>query len=201
MRSVSSLVISKTYEKEIEGVCALCGPTLSPAFYPLEEVVSDNFVYYNKVRGNKLCQRCVEMWRDDRFRRSSFLATSNGVMFIKPKEAVQFLLSPTYPFVIYLTKTYKKQGWLEGFRNISVSSNIFYIHTDFVGCVQTTWEEVKSLLTAVEKVISNKIPKTRLVSMDVNTYKKILEFGLEEEYKLIREYTNTPVLEVVMYVT
>lgn len=198
--SISRLVIDKSYSEEKQGTCALCGPTLSPSFYPLEGVVSDNFVYYNKIRGAKICQRCLEFWKDDRFRRSSFIATPGEVRFVKPKEVVPFLLSPVYPFVVYLTKSYKKQGWIDGFRNISTDKSLFFIHTDFVGCVKTEEEEVKNLLTIVRKMTDSKIPKTHLLDMNMTTYRKILELGLEEEYKIIKEYKNSQILEVVIYV-
>jgi len=185
----------------IEGICAFCGYTKSDEFYEFSEVVSDNFVYYNKIKGKKICDKCYRVFKDQRFRYSSFVATSGKVEFLKPKEILNFLYNPVYPNFIYLTKTFKKQGWVDGFEKVSISPEFFYIHTDFVGCIQVDYQEFMNVLRKFQKLVEAKIPKTSIVVEEtISSYRKVLESGLETEFSEVKKYRNTGILEVLAYV-
>lgn len=199
MKSISRFIFPDC--KNIEGVCAFCGHVKTKIFFDLEKVVSDNFVYFTKVKGNQVCYSCYQLFKDGRFRNSCFIAVQDKVNFVKRSDILPFLVSPIYPFVVYVTKSYKKQGWLDGMRYISLSNDLFFIHTDFVGVVKTTYDEFVNLVEIVKKLLSNKISKKHILGDEnIYLYKVLIEKNLEEEFEFVKKYRNNPLLEVVVYV-
>lgn len=201
MESVSRICFG-VKEKRVKGVCGLCGEVETSEFIPINKIFSENFVYYPKIKTGNLCFECSLFFQEEKFRKSCFFATPHEVEFLKAKEVFQKIISNTeYPFIAYITKSFKRQGWLSGWRNISFFPEKIYIHTDFVGCVETSMELLIYLSNLFQKLIQNNIPKSAVVSQEnISVYKKIVEKNLITEFETLKKFRNTGILEVLAYV-
>lgn len=130
------VVLSDFFEAREEGVlegrCVVCGRVGRgfPARFP------ESFTAYAWLQGGSIiCSKCKAMLENQDLRRRSWVAFfENGkpvVRFLSRNQVLNVLLNPPNPpFAIYVTRTGKKQGYLQLANRVSFSRNIFYVAFD-----------------------------------------------------------------------
>lgn len=201
MNAISHFIQSPALGK-VSGECVLCGIKTENGF-PVK--FSDNFTAYSELTyGNVLCPHCEAFFRDQNFRRKSWILTPDEIRFVKREEIPDFLLAEQkpIPFVIYVNSTGQRQGWLKGFKTVNFSSNQFFIHTDFAGCVFTTYDEVVQKFQIARELREKKVSKTELKTGEftMHTYKRAIEGGWEKILQTAKNFVSQPIWEVIIYV-
>lgn len=187
----------------LSGTCVLCGEEGTgnkPKF-------SSSFTGYNSLfRGEIMCGTCQAFMARRDLRMSCWVATAaDPVKTVKFKEARPVLTEPPEPpFAIYLTRSYKRQGWLGQIRQgVNYSADRFRVITDWVGCVKMTTAQNAEMLLIVERLRKIKTRKAELLSGDygVARWKKIMETGLEADAVKACALAKTPAWEVCVHVS
>ena len=195
-----SLLLPPTYG-ELEGACVLCGRHTKSG-HTIE--FSENFTSYNLLNeGNRICEYCYTLARNQEFRRKSFVLSKEGVRFLSRAECRKVLLSPpTPPFFIYITQTGQRQGWLSAIQCVSYSRERFWISTDFVGHFLANLQELKRMDGLISELRKAGVSKNSLRSGLPSTveYRKLLEKNMTHLLHEIQEYVKTPSWEVLCYV-
>jgi len=201
MVSASRLCVQQPVKGEIEGHCCLCGMRTKEGF---AAGFSNNFTGYSfLMHGNCLCPWCFAFFKNQDFRKKSWVATEHNVTFLKRVECGEVLVNPPQPpFFIYISKTGQRQGWLSALRYVSYSRDYFCVSTDFVGHFWVTIKEVKSareiLIKLREKKVSKTILRTGEYSMYI--YKRAVQEGWEDDLVEIKKWIRKPIWEVMVYV-
>ena len=115
--NLSELIVEKKaiqLEKGKEkGFCSFCGKeglNLFPLF------LKKTFTRADYIHDSGLiCPACKYLYETQDFRKKNWIVTNKEFSFLKKQEVLPTLLSISrsdLPFVLYSTKTYKKQGWL-----------------------------------------------------------------------------------------
>ena len=112
-----------------EGECILCGRHTEHGH---EIKLSDNFTAWNVLQeGEVICEYCYTLVKNQDFRRHSWFLTEGEVRFLKRDEVLSVLQNPPEPpFVIYITKTGKKQGYLQLINRVNYSRDRYAIAFD-----------------------------------------------------------------------
>ena len=112
----------------IEGTCVICGYYTK---YGHKVKLSDNFTMWSLLQeGNCICEYCYELLKNQDYRRKSWIATTNGVKFIKRHDVLPFMLKPEVPFAMYITRTGKKQGFLHIVNRVNYSREHYFVAFD-----------------------------------------------------------------------
>ena len=108
--------------------CVICGENKPGVKYKFP----DTFVQFSSlVSGSVVCNDCIKFLKDQTYRRRSWIIIDDKVEFLDKKKALQYLLNPPdKPFVFYITKTGKKQGFLRVLRRKNYSRNRFIVAFD-----------------------------------------------------------------------
>ena len=187
---------------EAKGTCILCGAETIEGF-PVE--FSSTFTAFSQLAyGDVFCPKCNAFFRNQDFRRRSWILTKEQVEFAKRDRILEFLLltEKPLPFVAYITSTGQKQGWLQGFRYVNFSKQRYFIHTDFVGCVFTEQSQLLEMSKLLRILREKKVSKTELLTgeFSMHTYRKSIEQGFEMQLREAKEYVSQPIWEVLVYV-
>jgi CRISPR type IV-associated protein Csf1 len=113
-------------EGDMEGKCIICGRFTTKGN---KIDFSDNFTNWHLLEeGEVICEQCYNMVRDQNHRRKSWVATREGIEFLKRDQFIPIMLNPPEPpFVIYFTKSGKKQGFLKLIDKVNYSKNKFWV--------------------------------------------------------------------------
>lgn len=114
---------------KIKGDCVVCARKTD---HGLDVDFSDNFMSWNLLfEGNCICPNCYELTRNQDYRRTSWVASRNGVEFLRRDEILRFLQRPPRPpFAIYITKTGKKQGFLKLVMKVALTKKNYFVAFD-----------------------------------------------------------------------
>lgn len=184
-----------------KGQCCVCGAITDKGF---RAEFSNNFTGYSYLtHGDCLCPHCYAFFKDQNFRRKSWIATSHTVSFLTRTECRDVILNPPEPpFYLYITQTGQRQGWLSALKHISYSRDNFFIVTDWVGFFianRDTAEQMDRLITALrEKKVSKTALKTGEYSM--HQYRLAIQEGYSLLIEQAKRYVKDPLWEVMVYV-
>ena len=188
---------------DIIGDCVVCGNSTNEGI-SIKKSFSGKFTRnYNLCYGDCVCPFCFEFLKNSDFRKKSWVATKDKVIFGKRAEIRTYIFNPPKKeFVIYITKTGKRQGWLDGIHYINYTSERFYILTDFAGAIYANRDEAIEMYEVVKLLRSHKISKTQIITGEfkVYTYKKAIQDGYEDLLKKVKKYIGNPLWEVIVYV-
>jgi hypothetical protein len=199
---ITHLCVQNPVAGELKGVCVVCGQqTLTGYKLPF----SDNFTGYSYLsHGDLTCPRCYTFFKTPEFRRKSWIASQDGVLYLKRLECRQHILNPpTPPFFLYITKTGQRQGWLSALKLMNYSQGRFYISTDWVGHFLVERSEALIMATQIAFLREREISKTTLLTGNpsMKQYRLAIEGGWEGEFGKIRKYVKQPLWEVMVYVS
>jgi hypothetical protein len=107
--------------------CVFCG-----AEGATEKVTfPSTFTAYQLLQaGDKACKRCAEMFHDPKYRRNCWIMKGDGSFWVldKPLKALGNLPNP--PFLLYLTRTKRKHGWIRSVQNPVLDKSKFILVVD-----------------------------------------------------------------------
>lgn len=205
--NLPSLIFKKDYDILKKGIlqttCVCCGENTDAGF---TFSFSDNFVGFNRFYyGEGICPICFAFFQDQKYRRSSFIATKESVEFIKNIDFLEKLKTlPEPPFFIYITHTFQKQGWIGDLNKISYSKENFYISTDFFeNAIKVNYNEIIKRIEIVKNLLEKKISKAEITTTEFNskTYQKAKNENFLDLLKEVKKYKREPLWEVVCYVS
>ncbi|MCX7880838.1 MAG: hypothetical protein N2517_09290 [Ignavibacteria bacterium] len=198
MRAISWL-LKEINKGNKEGFCVLCGIETVEG---VEFEPSSTFTGFSSLQyGDVLCPYCCAFFVRQDFRRRNWIIQDGEVKYFSRGELLDILRNEKkVPFAIYVTQTGQRQGWLTGFRLVSSSNNRFFVHTDFVGCVEVEKRLLEEMIEDGRFLRDNKISKTELlIGFSITTYKKALLGNFENILEKVKHYVSQPLWEVVVY--
>ncbi|MEM3974907.1 MAG: hypothetical protein QW320_11115 [Ignisphaera sp.] len=113
-------------EKLLEGVCGMvkcfiCG--INEGVLDLE--FSDNFVSYGDVfNGSKACEVCYVLVKDQKFRRSHWILTPEGVRALDKSQLVDAIINAPEGSLVYVKSRGQKLTFLRALRHRSTRSYV-----------------------------------------------------------------------------
>ena len=186
----------------IEGRCMVCGKEVNNGLAPS---ISDSFTGFSYLgEGSCFCSFCASFFKEPKNRKSCWIGTKEeGTIYLKKKDIIEYILNPPNPpFAIYVTRSFKKQGWLSGMHLVNYNRDKFFILTDFVDKVFVDREEAKQKYRLISFLREKKIIKRELLDGEfrVTSYKRALEEGWGSILEEIRFFKKNPLWEVLVYV-
>ena len=175
-----------------KGICVFCGRYTEHGH---RIKLSDNFTAWNLLEeGEVICEYCYALIKNQDFRRHSWVLSEEGVKYLKKGEILTTLLNPPEPpFTIYITKTGKKQGFLDLINRVNYSNERYFIAFDdkliFVNRV-----ELKKMVDIAKEARKLNFSKSELLG-DI----KVKHYEHEDLVKKVLEQIKKPVWEVVVY--
>lgn len=189
---------------ELQGRCIICLRACSTA-NPLG-IVSENFTNWQDLnRGDSFCCRCSAMLKNPKYRRNNWVADPDGFRTFKRDEFRDVIASSTPPYVIYVTRSYKKHGFLNGMYAINWHCEpvkLQRVSVIFENRVLSfplrQFDEFSHHLRKVMPLVGKK----RLMAWDIAPHhvEKIMEKGLMTSYLYLRERRKTELYEFALHV-
>jgi len=175
----------------LRGTCVLCGRETYKG-HPVR--FSANFTAWSLLgAGNCICERCYTLLNDQSYRRKSWVATADGIKFLTRKDVLPTLLEPPEPpFSIYITKTGKKQGFLQLMNRVSTSRETYYVAFED-SLIFVDGKKIEEMVNVAKEARKLKFTKSDLVNPSVKRWEHV------ELCKQILRYNKNPVWEVVVY--
>jgi len=184
-----------------KGYCCICGKQTKIGY---KFSLSDNFTGFSYLKfGNLFCPYCYTFMKNQNFRKHCWLATQDEILFLKRNEYLPYLLNPPKdPFAFYITKSFKKQGFLSGFQYVNYSQENYIVLTDFVGNVLINLNMAKKMSKLIEFLRERKVSKTQLTTGNYTMfiYKKAINEGWDKKIEETKKYIREPLWEVLCYV-
>lgn len=183
----------------LHGICVYCGDntTHGHEFKP-----TGQFTTYQHIQGGScICPECNAMKTSQDYRRSMWWVNASEYTEFKQNEAKYILQHPPEPpFVMYMTKTWKKQGWPQLMTRINESQNYFIVGFDYE-LVVVDAQKRDEYLEFAQEMIDIGLNKTELLTgiLKHRTYAK-LDFNLDVINR-INKHTGNPLWDLCVYVT
>lgn len=184
-----------------KGTCVVCGAETDTGHKNILSGSFTGYQYFNN--GNVGCEYCYPFFKEGKFRRSSWVATSAGVEFMKAVDCYSHIINPPQPpFAIYITRAGKKQGWLAGLYAVNYSRDRFIIMTDFAGCFMATREDALEMDGVIRPLLEKGVNKGVLLSGNpgMHAYAKAMKEGYSELLDAIGGHIKKPLWEVLVNV-
>jgi len=194
------LVLSDFFPAEtkgnIDGKCVVCGRSTDQG---LEIDYSKRFTNWNLLQGgNCICPPCYELTRNQAYRRSMWVVNREAITFFKKKDMLQHVMNPPDPpFAMYLTRTWKKQGFFKLINKVNYSREQYVTALD-MQLIQVNREKAAEMKETAETLRKRKITKTELTSGQFYSHRyDTLDLSLI--YKIQQEYVRNPSWELIVY--
>ena len=181
-----------------EGTCIICSE-YSDAGFPAE--LPKTFTAFERVyAGNIICPYCYYMLRTPDFRRRSWLVTASSFAFLGNKEEIlrKLLDPPNEPWMMYVTKTRRKHGWIKLVEKLNYSRDRYTIGYD-ENLLYINLNELEQVLAEVEELRRLKIPKQEILTghYSVSSMRKLFSAGVKNE--VLNAYYNSHLLDLVLF--
>jgi len=183
----------------ILGTCVYCGLTTNAGhkFKP-----TGQFTTYQHIQGGTcVCPECNVMKTSQDYRRSMWAVNNSEYIAFKSNEAKHMLQNPpTPPFVMYFTKTWKKQGWPQLVTRINDSTKYFIVGFDYELVVVDAVKRDEYLEFA-QSLMDVGLNKSELLTSNLKhkTYSK-LNFDLDIIERL-QSMKGDPLWDLCVYAT
>jgi len=179
------------YEGSLQGTCVLCGRETDKG-HPVK--FSSNFTAWSLLgAGDCICERCYTLINDQTYRRKSWVISSKGIKYLTRKDVLPTLLEPPEPpFSIYITKTGKKQGFLQLMNRVSLSRNTYYVSFED-SLIFVDRKELAEMVKVAKEARKLKFTKSDLVNPSVKRWEH------EELCRKVLRYKGNPLWQVVVY--
>ncbi len=175
-----------------KGRCIICGRETEHG-HKID--FSENFTMWSALQeGEVICEYCYTLARNQEYRRKSWVADKDGIRFLKREEILSTLLEPPEPpFVIFITKSGKKQGFLLLTNRVNYSRDRYFIaFEDQLIFVERAL--LKRMVEVVRKARELKFSKTELLQGP-----KTHHWQYSELCEEILSFLRNPLWEVVVY--
>lgn len=175
-----------------EGKCIVCGWETKQG-HPIN--LSNNFTAWNLLQsGNCICEYCESLIKNQDYRLHSWVATQEGVVFVKRDELLELLCNPpSPPFSIYISKSGKKQGFLLLINRVNYSREKYCIAFDD-SLVHVDLKTVREMAQIAKTARLQGFAKKDLLSVP-----RSFQWRERELCEKIEKYLGNPLWEVVVY--
>lgn len=177
--------------------CAVCGEQLQEAV-KLDDILSDSFTNFDNLQGKEVCEACGHLLKGElatRLRRTSFVATEDGIVEFPNKDLSKHLFNPPHkPFVFCYTTSFKKHN---AFRSaLNTDRDYFYVtwEGDYVFIDRKLALEIFAVLV---KLYIRGFSKEELRTGAIPVHKFLQYPRAFLEYEIVRPHTKTLFLELL----
>lgn len=150
--------------------------------------------------GDVVCPECNHIYTD-RIYKNAWVSTESEFRELKRADIKQVLLFPPEPpFVIYITQTWKTQGWLNLINRVQESKTNYIIGFDY-SLILVNTVKLEEHCTLIASIIERKITKTELQTgqFKAKSYEKLgYNFELIEKLKLL---VGNPLWNLAIFVS
>jgi len=132
--------------------------TIKPRF-------SDNFMAWPLLSdGNGICDFCNKIMKDQTYRKSCWIIENGKTEFFKREKITDIIQKEkTTPFLIYVTESYKKQGFINILSRPNFSNKKFIIAFDN-SVISIDTEKYSALFSLAKEAREKKFSKTELLT-------------------------------------
>ncbi len=180
---------------EEEGHCIICSRETTKG-HPID--FSPNFMgWVNLYEGDCICEYCYSLCRNQQYRKRAWAVSNKGVHILKREEIISILLNPpSPPFGIYLTKTYKKQGFMKLIHKVNYNRDHYFIAFDD-DVIYVEREIITPMIQFATKLRENNLNKSEMISgnVKIRNYSKLNI----EDIDLLKSFAGMPMWKVVVY--
>ena len=183
----------------IQGTCVYCGLHTDHGH---KFVPTGQFSTYQLILGGScICPECNEMKLSQDYRRSMWTVNPEEFKPFKQIESKYNLQNPPKPpFCMYLTQTWKKQGWPCLVNRVNTDKNYFIVGYDYE-LVLVEANKRDKYLDFAQELIDKGLTKTEILTGDLKakSYEKI-DFDLNT-IEILKELSRDPLWDLCCYVT
>ena len=172
----------------LHGRCAFCFHETREGF-PLKKSVSQAFTDYSELHAsNVVCPYCYMFLKDPRFRRSSWVIAPKNIVFLKREEVAKYIADPPDPpYAIYVTRSFKKHGWIKMmYRGVNYSKEFMAVGFD-ADLVFFKRRDFLELLDHIQAAVKRGVSKKRLLAKAF-TPSDLEKLGPEEYRYLVSKW-------------
>jgi len=199
---VTELVIRSPEIGDKSGYCCVCGKETNNGF---DLPFSNSFTGYSYLKnGGVTCEYCYHFFRNQNYRKKSWFATEESVVFLKREEVLETLLrEKPVPFFLYVTKSYQKQGWLDSLQRINFDNVHFYVSTDWLGSFLVNQSDVKTYHNLICRLRENKVSKSEIIrgELTMKNSRLAMEKGWYFLIESAKPFIRNPLWELLAYVS
>lgn len=169
--------------------------------YP-KKVISDNFTAWDRLGGGEVvCPECYHVYTDPTYRKRAWVVTSTTFDEVKRENAKALLLNPPDPpFVIYLTQTWKVQGFVNLINRVQQSTTNYTIGLDYK-LIEVNTSNLAEYCNIISEILEKKVTKTELQTgqFKAKSYEK-LGYDMELIEK-IKQLAGNPLWDLAIFVS
>jgi CRISPR type IV-associated protein Csf1 len=203
MESLSDLICSARgmipEKGTIPGTCIYCGRETPDGH---EFKPTGQFTTYQLIQGGTvICPYCNVLKSSQDYRRSMWIVNRDEFIPFKQNEAKHYLQNPLDPpFAMYLTKTWKKQGWPGLVNRINTDKSFFVVGVDYE-LVFVDANIRDGLLDFAQELIEKGITKTEMLTgnLHAKSYEK-LDYDMTVHDRIV-SLAGDPLWDLCVYVT
>jgi len=149
--------------------------------------------------GSCICPMCWFVYKTQRFRQSMWVASLAGTRFFKHGDARAILLDPPDPpFAIYLTRTWKKQGWLLLMNRVNLDRDRFLVAED-ERLIAVSRADLRLKSELADGMLRQGLTKTTLLEGRLSAYQFTRLRDPRTAERLLAEVRGDPVWELAVW--
>jgi len=185
----------------VESICAVCGHAITEGV-PIKKVVSDAFTNWDilaDATATHVCEACTWCIKNRKTRQSCYVATAKELIFFKRDKIEQYLFDPPGPpFVIFVTKSFKKHG---SFRAaVNMSPKLFYVQLEDRQILFSP-NKYRDLFDLMKKMY---VTFNKMEEIGKGNYiqKRVREYGIEawqRDEAILKPRRGSAVFELLLY--
>lgn len=179
--------------ENIEGSCVVCGRKTAQGH---KTDYSSNFTLWSLLQaGNCICPECYELTRNQKYRRSMWVANEEEIIFFKKKDMLEHILNPPKPpFAMYLTKTWQKQGFFKLINKVNYSREnyftaldmeIFFVNRHVADKMASFGEELRDRGLTKKELKTGEVLAYRYKEFHISQIEKLKKYAKQKLWRLI----------------
>jgi CRISPR type IV-associated protein Csf1 len=181
------------------GPCIFCGLETAAGH---KAELKETFTAYDLIQGGTcICPECWHVYNEQMYRKKAWVVTQSTFTEVKRENAKELLLNPPEPpFVIYLTQTWKKQGWLNLINRVQESQTDYTIGLDY-DLIEVNTSKLEEYCSIISEILEKKITKTELQTgqFKAKSYEKLgYDMELIEKIKVL---AGNPLWNLAIFVS
>lgn len=182
------------------GTCVFCGRETEHGHS--KKIISGNFTSWDRLScGTVVCPECNYVYSSPTYRKKAWVVTESTFAEVKRENAKELLLNPPEPpFVIYLTQTWKKQGFVNLMNRVQESKTNYTIGLDYE-LIEVNTSKLEEYCTLITDILEKKITKTELGTgkFKAKSYEKLgYDMKLIEQIKTL---AGNPLWNLAIFVS